>query len=91
MSSLTCFRVGTNSFKGLNFWFCLVGCGFFFIDFVYLLWNRALKSLRRMCVCVSCWDLIEKEKSFLLPLTRKATGVGADFLGNESILSAFTF
>lgn len=44
-----------------------------------------------VCVCVSCWDLTEKEKYFLLSLSRKATGVEADFLGNETILVAFTF
>lgn len=33
----------------------------------------------------------EREKSFLLSLSRKATGVGSDFLGNESVLMAFTF
>lgn len=33
----------------------------------------------------------EREKSFLLSLSRKATGVGGDFLGNESILIVFTF
>lgn len=64
-----------------NFFFFLI------IDFLYLLWNRALKIGRGSVA--RTWT--ETGKSFLLSLSRKATCVGAAFLGNESILSAFIF